>query len=95
MPTHADYIIEKINEAGDNPYEAFIAMYRAVYDDDFDTLPSPIPFGRANAQTNARILDALLDKFPKERVGLGMLWINKGFSVDDSLPNNIVYRGTN
>lgn len=93
MPTHVDYVIEKINEVtDDDPRKAFIATYKAVYDD-FDNMPAPVPFGRANAKTNVRILDALMDKFPNHRVLLGMLWVNKGFSVDPKLPDNIIRRG--
>lgn len=90
---HVTWILEHIKEAEDNPATALLAAYKALYGDDFDTLPTPIPFGRANRETNKKIMDALMDKFPNQRTGIGMLWVNKGFSMDPSVPTNIVWRG--
>ncbi len=85
-------VLEAIEVASNNPAAAVIAAYRALYGGDFDRMDR-VPFGRANRETNEKILEALMGKFPDERVGIGMLWVNNGFSVDPDVPNGLVKHG--
>ena len=90
--TNVHDVLNAIEEA-DSPGNALVAAYKTVYPN-FDDLPGPIPFGRANRETNDKILTALMDKFPGERVGVGFMWINNGFSVDETVENGLILRGT-
>ncbi len=91
---HVDEVLEVMK--GDSPTQIMLAQYRAIYGDDFDNdekFPDKLPFPKTNMETNVKILEKYFSLFPKEKVQIGMFWVNYGFSVDETVPNNFIKRG--
>ncbi len=91
---HVDEVLEMME--GKRPSQIMLAQYRATYGDDFDNdekFPGKLPFPKANKETNDKILEKYFSLFPEEKAQIGMFWVNYGFSVDETVPNNFIKRG--
>ncbi len=91
---HVDEVL-KVTE-GDNPSQIIVNQYRVVYGEDFDNnekFPKTVPFPKANRNTNDRIVTKFMSLFPKDRVLIGLAWMNQGFTVDENVPDGYVQRG--
>jgi len=93
---HVDFIIEEMKKEKD-VVSCFVAIYRALYGEDFNTKykeEGSCPHGRANTETDNLILETMFKMFPNEdRLAIGFYWLNKGFSIDETIPDNLVKRG--
>ena len=85
-------MLQEINEAeGLGPDTALINMYRRVYPD-FDLIEGKIPWPKANFSTIVTIVEHMRSKFPGKNVE--MLWLNYGFSIDESIPDGWIQPAT-
>lgn len=80
----------------EGPTDALIKQYRAVYPD-FDNFQK-VPYPRANEQTCLKLIKNIIDLFPDEpdiRLRVNLLWLNKGFSIDNAIEDDLILRGDN
>ncbi len=75
-----------------NPVEMILTMYKMLHPD-FDKLDK-IPLAKASYNTNKKIIDQIMIQTkPLHREGVGMLWVNNGFSTDIRIPDGFVEPG--
>ncbi len=75
-----------------NPVEMILTMYKILHPD-FDELDE-IPLAKASHSTNKKIIDQIMiQSRPYHREGVGVLWLNNGFSTDIRIPDGFVEPG--
>ncbi len=72
------------------PSLAILALYRDAFGPVWDSLKKLDGFPKVNSATADKIVSRIMDTFPCEKVAVGMLWVNRGFGVDDTLPDGEV-----
>lgn len=87
MRVHVNDVI-KATEGAENAVDALVRQYKAVYPN-FDEL-EVVPFAKASEKTNLKLIQAIIELFPDERMGINMLWMNNGFSVDNTVEDDFI-----
>ena len=92
---HVDEVIKATK--GSTVSDVLLSQYRAVYPDfdDEQKFPNKVPFPKANEKTNIKIIRAAKALLPnyQDRESFVFTWMNNGFSVDNSIEDDIVLRG--
>ena len=78
--------INQLVDEAETPGDAIFELYGEVLGiSNWDKVIRVSGFPKINKKTTDLVYDALLRKYKNNKAAVGMAWVDKGFSVDDSL----------